>query len=56
MKIKINDLYKTNNKWYYNYLMSIQCKEITNLIKAAIPDATIEIKDLMGDNNHYHLK
>ena len=25
----------------------------TSLILKAIPDATIEIKDLMGDNNHY---
>ena len=23
------------------------------MIKESIPDATIEIKDLMGDNNHY---
>ena len=23
------------------------------MIKGSIPDATIEIKDLMGDNNHY---
>ena len=27
--------------------------EIERLIKEAIPDASIEIKDLMGDNNHY---
>ena len=27
--------------------------EITKLIKESIPDASIEIKDLMGDNNHY---
>mgnify|MGYP006132099881 FL=1 len=36
--------------------MALSIKEITNLIKAAIPDATIEIKDLMGDNNHYSAK
>ena len=33
--------------------MSIQIKEIESLIKKSIPDAEIEIKDLMGDNNHY---
>ena len=27
--------------------------EIKKLIMEDIPDATIEIKDLMGDNNHY---
>ena len=31
-------------------------KEITNLIKESIPDATVEIRDLMGDNNHYSAK
>ena len=33
--------------------MPLPLKEITKLIKESIPDATIEIKDLMGDNNHY---
>ena len=33
--------------------MSLPAKEIEKLIKESIPDATIEIKDLMGDNNHY---
>ena len=28
-------------------------KEIENLIKEAMPDAVIEIKDLAGDGNHY---
>ena len=28
-------------------------KDIEKLIKESLPDATIEIKDLMGDNNHY---
>ena len=28
-------------------------QEIKKLIKDSIPDASIEIKDLMGDNNHY---
>ena len=27
--------------------------EIENLIKEAIPDATINIQDLAGDGNHY---
>ena len=33
--------------------MPIQIEEIKKLIKNSIPDAVIEIKDLMGDNNHY---
>ena len=33
--------------------MALSIKEIENLIKESIPDASIEIKDLMGDNNHY---
>ena len=33
--------------------MPIPVEEIKKLIKDMIPDATIEIKDLMGDNNHY---
>tara|TARA_B100002019_G_scaffold269226_1_gene261840 strand:- start:182 stop:412 length:231 start_codon:yes stop_codon:yes gene_type:complete len=33
--------------------MPLPKNEIEKLIKDAIPDATIEIKDLMGDNNHY---
>ena len=36
--------------------MALSIKEITDLIKAAIPDAVIEIKDLVGDNNHYSAK
>ena len=28
-------------------------EEIKKLITLSIPDANIEIKDLMGDNNHY---
>ena len=36
--------------------MTMTAKEITNLIKESIPDATVEIKDLMGDNNHYSAK
>ena len=33
--------------------MPLAIEEIKKLIKNEIPDATIEIKDLMGDNNHY---
>tara|TARA_B100000963_G_C22620311_1_gene669594 strand:+ start:901 stop:1131 length:231 start_codon:yes stop_codon:yes gene_type:complete len=33
--------------------MPLRADEIEKLIKEDIPDATIEIKDLMGDNNHY---
>ena len=33
--------------------MPLPIEEIKYLIKKSIPDASIEIKDLMGDNNHY---
>tara|TARA_B100000282_G_C31565555_1_gene414179 strand:+ start:496 stop:726 length:231 start_codon:yes stop_codon:yes gene_type:complete len=33
--------------------MPLPLEEIKKLIKESIPDAQIEIKDLMGDNNHY---
>ena len=33
--------------------MPLSVEEIKRLIKDSIPDATIEIKDLMGDKNHY---
>ena len=33
--------------------MALSIKEIESLIKESIPDASIEIKDLMGDKNHY---
>lgn len=33
--------------------MPLPIKEIEKLIKDGIPDAIIEIKDLMGDSNHY---
>ena len=33
--------------------MSLKSDEIKILIKKAIPDAEIIIKDLAGDNNHY---
>ena len=33
--------------------MPLPINEIKRLIKEAIPDAKIEITDLMGDSNHY---
>ena len=33
--------------------MPLPIDEIKKLIKESIPDASIEIMDLMGDNNHY---
>ena len=33
--------------------MPLPLEEIKKLIKDSIPDASIEIEDLMGDNNHY---
>ena len=36
--------------------MALKEKDIIQLISAAIPDAQVEIKDLMGDNNHYSAK
>ena len=33
--------------------MALPIEEIKKLINSSIPDASIEIKDLMGDNNHY---
>lgn len=36
--------------------MSLPISEIEKMIKESIPDAKIEIKDLLGDNNHYSAK
>ena len=33
--------------------MAMNLNEIENLIKEAMPDAIVEIKDLAGDGNHY---
>lgn len=33
--------------------MPMDAKEIERLIKARLPDAEIEIKDLAGDGDHY---
>ena len=37
-------------------LMGLKIDELKKHILEAIPDASIEIKDLMGDNNHYSAK
>tara|TARA_B110000967_G_scaffold200791_1_gene237131 strand:+ start:1953 stop:2183 length:231 start_codon:yes stop_codon:yes gene_type:complete len=36
--------------------MALSIEEIKKLITSSIPDATIEIKDLVGDKNHYSAK
>ena len=36
--------------------MALSIEEIKELITSSIPDATIEIKDLVGDSNHYSAK
>ncbi len=33
--------------------MPMDAREIETLIKEGIPDATVEIRDLAGDGNHY---
>ena len=33
--------------------MAMEASEIERLIKAALPDAVVEIKDLAGDGDHY---
>jgi stress-induced morphogen len=33
--------------------MAMQAAEIESLIKAALPDASVEIRDLAGDGDHY---
>lgn len=33
--------------------MAMKAEDIESMIKAAFPDATIEIKDLAGDGDHY---
>ena len=36
--------------------MALSIEEIKKLITSSIPDASIEIKDLVGDSNHYSAK
>lgn len=33
--------------------MAMDAREIESLIKQAMPDATVEIRDLAGDGDHY---
>lgn len=33
--------------------MAMDAREIETLIKAALPDAKVEIRDLAGDGDHY---
>ena len=33
--------------------MAMQAAELERLIKDALPDATVEIRDLAGDGDHY---
>ncbi len=33
--------------------MALTIEELKKHILEAIPDASVEVKDLMGDNNHY---
>ena len=33
--------------------MAMQAAEIERLIKKALPDATVDIRDLAGDGDHY---
>jgi stress-induced morphogen len=33
--------------------MPMKAEDIETMIKAAIPDATVEIRDLAGDGDHY---
>ena len=49
MNIGVNGNLKTILK----KIMTIRLEEIKSLIKEAIPDAEISIKDLAGDENHY---
>ena len=36
--------------------MPLTKNEISSLIMTAFPDATLELNDTMGDNNHYSAK
>ena len=36
--------------------MAMDAHEIERMIKAALPDAAIEIKDLAGDGDHYRAR
>ena len=34
--------------------MTLTAMQIKELIQKKLPDASIEIEDMRGDNNHYH--
>ena len=36
--------------------MPLTKNEISDMILSAFPDATLELKDTMGDNNHFEAK
>ena len=36
--------------------MSLTKNQISTMIMSAFPDATLELKDIAGDNNHYSAK
>ena len=36
--------------------MAMQSSEIEAMIRAAFPSATVEIRDLAGDGDHYHAR
>jgi stress-induced morphogen len=36
--------------------MAMQAQEIVSAIKAALPDAEVEIEDLAGDGDHYRAR
>jgi|TARA_B100001971_G_scaffold35263_1_gene30315 stress-induced morphogen len=40
-------------KRIYGSIMAMDLKEIEKLIKEALPEASVEIRDLAGDGNHY---
>ena len=37
-------------------IMPLTKNEISTMIMSAFPDATLELKDIAGDNNHYSAK
>ena len=52
MRNRMSHIHRKNSP-QERLLQRRQIDEIKKLIKESIPDAEIEIKDLMGDNNHY---
>ena len=52
MKIDTNELFKEIISGII-IINAFTSRTNKKLIKESIPDASVEIKDLMGDNNHY---